>query len=97
MRHPNYVWMVHNWYNIDWWTNETISNCTIDEMQTVLNLQIILDHFPRINEEDKNKTNIGGVVSKQAAIKFFPIMYLEIQNVKICVGSCLNLKNYSYV
>ena len=62
MKHPDYVCMVHNWYNIDWWTNRTNSSCTLEDMRTVLNLQIVLDHFSRINEEDKNKTNIGGVV-----------------------------------
>ena len=65
MKHPDYVWMVHNWYNIDWWTNRTNLRCTQDQMKEILNLQIILDHYPRINEEDKNKTNIGGVVSEK--------------------------------
>ena len=61
--HPDYVWMVHNWYNIDWWMNTTNSSCTLDNMKQVLISQIVLDHFPRINETDKNKTNVGGVVS----------------------------------
>ena len=65
MGHPNYVWMVHNWYNIDWWIN---SSCTLDQMKEILNSQIVLDHFSRIDEHDKDKTNIGGVVSEQAAI-----------------------------
>ena len=65
MKHPDYVWMVHNWYNIDWWTNRTNLSCTQDQMKEILNLQIILDHYPRIDEEDKNKTNIGGVVSEK--------------------------------
>ena len=60
--HPDYVWMVHNWYNIDWWTNRANSSCTLDQMKAVLSLQIVLDHYPRIDEEDKNVTNIGGVV-----------------------------------
>ena len=63
MRHPEYVWMVHNWYNIDWWTAMNNSNCTREQMKEVLTSQIVLDHYPRINEDDKNKTNIGGVVS----------------------------------
>ena len=63
MMYPDYVWMVHNWYNIDWWSNS--NSCTEDEMKKVLNLQIVLDHYPRINEKDKNKTNIGGTVSKE--------------------------------
>jgi len=52
--------MIHNWYNLDWWKN---SSCTIEEMKKVLTSQIVLDHYPRIDEKDKNKTNIGGVVS----------------------------------
>ena len=64
MIYPDYVWMVHNWYNIDWWMNRTNSSCTIDDMKAVLTSQIVLDHYPRINEEDKNRTNIGGVVSE---------------------------------
>ena len=62
--YPDYVWMVHNWYTIDWWMN---GSCTKDQMREVLDLQIVLDHYPRISEEDKNRTNIGGVVSKKAA------------------------------
>ena len=65
MRHPNYVWMVHNWYNIDWWTT---SSCTLDQMKAILNSQIVLDHFSQIDEQDKDKTNIGGVISEQATI-----------------------------
>ena len=65
MKHPDYVWMVHNWYNIDWWTNRTDLSCTQDQMKEMLKLQIVLDHYPRINEEDKNKTNVGGVVSEE--------------------------------
>ena len=61
---PNYVWMVHNWYNLDWWRSGSIFNCTLDEIKTVVKSQIVLDHYPRINEGDKDRTNIGGVVSK---------------------------------
>lgn len=76
MRHPEFVWMVHNWYNIDWWMNRTNSSCTLDNMKTVLNYQIVLDHFPRIKDDDKNKTNVGGVVSKHDATNFQTIMHL---------------------
>ena len=61
---PDYVWMVHNWYTINWWKEGVAFNCTPDEMRTVLNSQIVLDNYPRINEDDKNTVNIGGIVSK---------------------------------
>ena len=64
--HPDYVWIFHNWYTIDWWMNT--SNCTQDQMKTVLSSQFVLDHYSRINDEDKNKTNIGGVVSEQVVL-----------------------------
>ena len=64
--YPDYVWMVHNWYNINWWLKSTNSNCTQDQMKQMLTSQIILDHYPRIKEEDKNKTNVGGEVSEQS-------------------------------
>lgn len=61
---PDYVWMFHNWYVVNWWRRSTAFNCTPDEIRRVLNFQIILDHYPRISEDDKNRTNIGGTVSK---------------------------------
>ena len=64
--YPDYVWMVHNWYNINWWLKSTNSNCTQDQMKQMLTSQIILDHYPRIEEEDKNKTNVGGEVGEQS-------------------------------
>ena len=29
----------------------------------MLDMQFIIDHYPRINEKDKNTMNIGGIVS----------------------------------
>jgi len=68
MKHPDYVWMFHNWYNIDWWTDSTNINCTQDQMKEILRFQFVLDHYPRINEEDKNKTNVGGIVSERVHV-----------------------------
>lgn len=62
--------MVHNWYNTDWWRRND-SGCTPDEMLNMLNMQIIIDHFPRIREEDKNTTNIGGIVSQVMTVHIY--------------------------
>ena len=62
MMYPDYVWMLHNWYNTDWWKS-TESGCTFGEMKSMLNKQIVIDHYPRINEADKNRPNIGEIVS----------------------------------
>ena len=62
MRYPDYVWIVHHWYNMDWW-NQSDGNCTPNEMAAMLNMQFIIDHYPRISDEDKNRTNIGNIVS----------------------------------
>ena len=74
--HPNYVWMIHNWYNLDWWKN---SSCTIEEMKKVVISQIVIDHYPRIDEKDKNKTNIGGVVSNYAIKPRWLIKFMVIK------------------
>ena len=62
MRYPNYVWIVHNWYNLDWWRQDN-SGCTEFELMDMLNMQLIIDHYPRIDEADMNKPNIGNIVS----------------------------------
>ena len=83
MRYPNYVWMVHNWYNSDWWMLNN-SGCKRDEVLNMLKMQLVIDHYPRINEADKNRTNIGGIVSKSVAINIrtyvhiFEIRYLQV-------------------
>ena len=59
---PDYVWIVHNWYTTNWWKNSNVFKCTPDQIRTVLNYQIAVDHYPRINKEDENKINIGGIV-----------------------------------
>jgi len=77
MVYPEYVWMVHNWYNVDWW-KRNYSGCTVSEMRNMINMQIVIDHYPRINKEHKNITNIGGIVSTD----FFIVIYTY--NTAIC-------------
>lgn len=62
MRYPDYVWMVHHWYNTDWWSQKH-GGCSPNEMTIMLNRQLVIDHYPRINDDDKNMTNVGGIVS----------------------------------
>ena len=63
---PKYSWMFFNWYSDNWWKN---GNCTRNntngqrEMAELLSTSLIFDHYPRIDENDKNKTNIGNIVS----------------------------------
>ena len=66
MRYPHYVWMVHNWYNMDWWRQNN-SGCTDLDLRKMLNMQLIIDHYPRIDEADMNKTNVGNIVSTPVA------------------------------
>ena len=62
MRYPDYVWMVHHWYNMDWW-RQGHGGCIPSEMMIMLRMQFVIDHYPRIDDEDKNITNVGGIVS----------------------------------
>ena len=62
MRYPDYVWMIHNWYNLDWWRRNN-SDCTDSQLRNMLDMQLIIDHYPRLNEVDRNKINDAGIVS----------------------------------
>jgi len=67
MFHPNYVWMFFNWYLDNWWLVE--SSCTKNGLVQGENLgrlvrtALVLDHYPRIEDKDVDKPNVGNIVS----------------------------------
>ena len=67
MFYPDYVWMFFNWYLDHWWLTER--SCTKNGKVPAANLErlvetsLVLDHYPRIEDEDANKTNVGNIVS----------------------------------
>ena len=65
MAHPTHAWMSFNWYTDDWWFD---SNCTKNDterqaIEDILLTSLIFDHYPRIDENDKDKRNVGNIVS----------------------------------
>ena len=66
MFYPDYVWMLFNWYTDDWWLEKSscAKNATqAKKLERLVETSLVLDHYPRIDEKDKNKTNIGKIVS----------------------------------
>ena len=67
MFYPDYVWIFFNWYLDDWWLAE--SSCTKNGKVSSKNLErlvktsLVLDHYPRIEDKDANKSNVGNIVS----------------------------------
>ena len=66
MFYPDYVWMFFNWYLDNWWLSK--SNCTRSGLQTkhlgrLIRNSLVLDHYPRIEDEDADKPNVGNIVS----------------------------------
>ena len=67
MYHPKYAWMFFNWYLDNWWLAN--SSCVLDgsvkgeDLERVLTTSLVYDHYPRIEEEHKDKLNQGGIVS----------------------------------
>ena len=67
MFYPNYVWMFFNWYMDHWWLVKR--SCTKDgklpakNLEKIVETSLVLDHYPRIEDEDANKTNVGNIVS----------------------------------
>ena len=64
MIHPDYVYMFHNWYSNEWWTQPP-PDCEIDEVQRVLEFSLLFGHYPRIPEDMKNVTNVGNLVCEK--------------------------------
>ena len=68
MFHPTYVWMFFNWYLDNWWLVDN-SSCIMDgsvnpqDLERVLRSSLILDHYPRIDDECANDQNVGNIVS----------------------------------
>ena len=68
MFHPTYVWMFFNWYLDNWWLIND-SSCIMDgsvkpqDLEHVLRTSLILDHYPRIDDEHANDQNVGNIVS----------------------------------
>jgi len=66
MVHPKYAWMFFNWYNDNWWTN---ISCTRNDpekkaaIENILLTSLIFDHYPRIDEKDRDIPNVGNIVS----------------------------------
>jgi len=66
MTHPEYAWMFFNWYNDNWWTD---TRCTENDparetdIENILSTSLIFDHYPRIDEADKDQLNVGNIVS----------------------------------
>ena len=67
MFYPDYVWMFFNWYLDKWWLAD--SSCTKNGKVSSQNLErlvetsLVLDHYPRIENEDADKPNVGNIVS----------------------------------
>ena len=63
MHHPNYQWMFYHWYTDGWWTRA--NNCTVDNsvLQKFLKRSLTYNHYPSLAENDKDKLNVGNMVS----------------------------------
>ena len=78
MVHPKYAWMFFNWYNDNWWTN---ISCTKNDSETeaaiqkILSTSLIFDHYPRIDEKDRDIPNVGNIVSYDT-IFLFAVMWV---------------------
>ena len=66
MFYPDYVWMIFNWYLDHWWLAE--SSCTkrglqAENLERLVRNSLVLDHYPRIEDKDAHKPNVGKIVS----------------------------------
>lgn len=72
MFYPEYVWMVFSWYLHHWWLAK--SSCAKHHIQAkklerLVRTSLVFDHYPRMEDEDADKLNVGGIVSNYMLIK----------------------------
>jgi len=61
MFHPTYQWMFFNWYTDDW-LNAGCATDSSSELEAIVETGLVFDHYPRIDDEDKDKPNVGNIV-----------------------------------
>ena len=67
MYHPTYAWMFFNWYLDNWWLAN--SSCVLDgsvqqeSLARVVRNSIVFDHYPRLEDEQRDITNRANIVS----------------------------------
>lgn len=73
MYHPTYAWMFFNWYLDEWWLGN--SSCIVhdsESLERVVRDSLVFDHYPRIEEEYKDKPNQGNIVSVNNLFTYMP-------------------------
>ena len=67
MYYPTYAWMFFDWYLDNWWLAN--SSCVLDgsvkgeSLARVVRASLVFDHYPRIEDEHRNRINQGNIVS----------------------------------
>ena len=64
MFHPTYQWMLFNWYTDDWLNAGCAANnpSIRKELEAIVETALVFDHYPRIDDNDKDKPNVGNIV-----------------------------------
>ena len=61
MTYPRYVFMTYGWYASDWWIPRNDVNCTIENMEQVLNHSLSVFAYPSI--QNVSQVVEAGIVS----------------------------------
>ena len=93
MYYPEYVYIFYNWYLDNWWLNE--SKCAKNpseakKLERVVSRSLVVDHAPRIEDQDADKPNVGNIVSNRAyknkdhniAIFYLVITFVRLHNLR---------------
>jgi len=72
MFHPTYQWMLFSWYSRDWLNAGCAANNSIirKQLEAIVETALLFDHYPRIDEEDKDRMNVGNTVRMTANVLF---------------------------
>ena len=82
MYHPTYAWMFFNWYLDNWWLAN--SSCILDgsvnreSLERVVRNSIIFDHYPRLEDEQRDKVNKANIVSLISCMDMLKLLLIKI-------------------
>lgn len=97
MHYPTYAWMFFNWYLDNWWLAN--SSCVRDgsvkgkSLERIVRTSLVFDHYPRIEDEHRNKSNQANIVSINATMQLYYYVTIDRRGISMSQSMHVDL-NY---
>ena len=72
MTYPRYAFITYGWYRNHWWVSQGDINCTVQEMEKVLNHSLAVFAYPRI--QNSMEVVDAGIVSTSIILYVYTVV-----------------------